>query len=473
MRGFMAGTIWGLVLVASGAVALSLLYPAPPHTQDESLPAPTTARALDQVADDPDSAASDADVVVVTRTAPDRQNRPDDLDPLAQADTDPAERPHVSTSPQGLTHPQETTPAPQVSIDGKVANVTPEEPQSDPSRAPVTAVPSQPVAPTVPDIGSGFQPGAAQPKLTNDTAAAGSVVSHDSVETADAPAPLSADETGYQPRQPRMAELPQTDSESGAMTPTVGSRVRSMADRNNKTITEGNAASDRSADEQRPLDQYAAPFANPRKQPLLSIVLIDDENAEGAEALKDFPHPISFAINPATPEASEKMAHYRAQLHEVLALVDLPAAATPQDAEVALSAGFDQLDQTVALLEGIRTGIRGSRELSDQTTAFLAATGRGLVTQNNGLNSVHKYASRKGVPSAVVFRDFDGAGQTPTAMRRFLDQATLRAGQEGAVIMLGRVRPDTISALLLWGNQDHSGRVVLAPVSAILRHSMQ
>ena len=34
--------------------------------------------------------------------------------------------------------------------------------------------------------------------------------------------------------------------------------------------------------------------------------------------------------------------------------------------------------------------------------------------------------------------------------------------------MLGRVRPDTISALLLWGLQDRAERVALAPVSAVL-----
>ena len=55
-------------------------------------------------------------------------------------------------------------------------------------------------------------------------------------------------------------------------------------------------------------------------------------------------------------------------------------------------------------------------------------------------------------------------------MRRFLDQAAFRAAQEEAgVIMMGRVRPDTISALLLWGLQDRASRVALAPVSAILK----
>ena len=73
------------------------------------------------------------------------------------------------------------------------------------------------------------------------------------------------------------------------------------------------------------------------------------------------------------------------------------------------------------------------------------------------------------MPAATVFRDFDSADQTPTVIRRFLDQAAFRADQEGGVIMLGRVRPDTISALLLWGLQDRAERVALAPVSALLK----
>lgn len=459
MRGFMAGTIWGLVLVTSGAVALALLYPAVQRPDGKDL----SADASRPVTDDRDSGKTHAhaNATAAPRTAPDTRDRPSDPDPLAQADTEPVDRPSVGILTQGLTHPEETKPAPQVPPNGpEGASIPLDTLQVDPVRPLVTIEPSQPMAPVAPDIGPDIR------SETAGTGAAGRAGTDGDSETAKAPAPVTADDAAYQPRQPRMAALPQTSGESGAMTPTVGSPVRSMTERNNKTATD-----DRAAVEQRPLDQYAAPFENPEDRPLLSIVLIDDESAGGAEALKDFPLPISFAIDPTTPEASEKLARYRAEGHEVLALVDLPAGATPQDAEVALAAGFDQLDQTVALLEGTRTGIRGSRELSDQTSAFLAATGRGLVTQNTGLNSVHKSASRNGVPSAVIFRDLDGAGQTPTAMRRFLDQAALRAGQEGAVIMLGRVRPDTISALLLWGNQDHSGRVVLAPVSAILRQS--
>ena len=217
-----------------------------------------------------------------------------------------------------------------------------------------------------------------------------------------------------------------------------------------------------------PLEQYSEPFDNPDGRPLMSILLIDDAASIGAEALADFPYPLTFAIDPAAPGAVDKMRRYRAAGFEVVLLADLPAAATPQDAEVSLDVWRAEVPEAIAILEGTGTGIQGNRPLSDQVAAIARDSGLGLITQSKGLNTVQKLAARDGVPSAVVFRDFDGAGQTPTVMRRFLDQAAFRAGQEGAVIMLGRVRPDTISALLLWGLQDRAQRVALAPVSAVL-----
>jgi polysaccharide deacetylase 2 family uncharacterized protein YibQ len=87
-----------------------------------------------------------------------------------------------------------------------------------------------------------------------------------------------------------------------------------------------------------------------------------------------------------------------------------------------------------------------------------------------GLNTAQKLLAREGVPSAAVFRDFDAKGQNATVIRRFLDQAAFKAGQEGAgVVMVGRLRPDTVSALLLWGLQDRANRVALSPISALLQ----
>lgn len=196
-----------------------------------------------------------------------------------------------------------------------------------------------------------------------------------------------------------------------------------------------------------PLEAYAVAFENPDDRPLMSIVLIDDGAGTGTEALAEFPYPLSFAVDPSDPEAAAKMARHRAAGFGVEALVDLPGAATPQDAEMSLSVWLDALPQVVALLEGTGTGFQGNRELSDQVTAIANGAGLGLIMQSRGLNTAYLLAARDGVPAALVFRDFDGDGQSPAVMRTFLDNAAFRARQQGAVIMLGRAGPDTISAL--------------------------
>ena len=92
-----------------------------------------------------------------------------------------------------------------------------------------------------------------------------------------------------------------------------------------------------------------------------------------------------------------------------------------------------------------------------------------MVFLPKGLDTARKLAQKEGVPAATVFRDFDSEDQDAPTIRRFLDQAAFKASQEtNGVIMLGRLRPETISALLLWGLQDRASRVALAPVSALL-----
>jgi len=205
----------------------------------------------------------------------------------------------------------------------------------------------------------------------------------------------------------------------------------------------------------------------------MSIVLMDTgadlEAAEiGLPALSRFPYPVSFAVDARLPDAFERMEQYRAKGFDVLAMVDLPRGARPRDAEVSISVALNGLPEIVGVLEGTGEGLQPSREVADQVTNILKASGHGLVTQSRGLNSMPKLAVKEGVPAAPVFRDFDGQGQGARVIRRFLDQAAFKAGQEGGVIMLGRLRPETIEALLVWGLADRAGSVALAPVSAVL-----
>ena len=222
------------------------------------------------------------------------------------------------------------------------------------------------------------------------------------------------------------------------------------------------------------IKRYSQPFANADDKPLMGILLMDtgsdlDGGEVGIAALRSFPYPISFAVDASLPDATERMRIYRDEGFEVLAMVDLPAGAQPSDAETTFGVAFNHMPEVVGVLEGNRTGLQPNREVADQVTAILEQGGYGLVTQDKGLNTMPKLAVKNGVPAAAIFRDFDNKDQTPTVIRRFLDQAAFKAGIEGSVIMLGRMRPETISALLVWGLQDRATQVALAPISAVLK----
>ncbi|MBE9635824.1 divergent polysaccharide deacetylase family protein [Salipiger mangrovisoli] len=253
------------------------------------------------------------------------------------------------------------------------------------------------------------------------------------------------------------------DSGAAASAPRVGTAAESRL----PAITESPAT--RPAPQQRPLHLYGAASDLAADAPAMSIVLIDDGVGPlGPETVEAFPFPVSFAISPDHPDPAAAAAGYRARGFEVLALADLPQNATPADAEVALEGALHSVPEAVAVLESADLALQHNREISEQAAGFLAASGHGLVLMPNGLNTAEALARRAGVPSLTIFRDFDGNGQDPRVMRRFLDQAAFKARQEENVVMLGRLRADTVSALLLWGLQDRATSVALVPVSALL-----
>lgn len=303
-------------------------------------------------------------------------------------------------------------------------------------------------------------------------------------------------ETPSDAESPPAADTPETAAEvtpsaDSATRPAIGTPAVTLTDRENGVTVNrpgsaapapesaeapaGAADGDATAEDSKvpPLEAYAQPYPPTEGKPLMGIVLIDDgsgltSGAQGLAALRSFPYPLSFAVDASKPDAAERMALYREAGFEVVAMVSLPEGAQPSDAETTFNVVLPDLDQVVAVLEAPDGGFQGSRDLSDQITAILADTGHGLITQDKGLNTMPKLARKEGVPADPIFRDFDSNGQSATVIRRFLDQAAFKAGQEGAVIMLGRLRPDTISALLLWGLQDRANSVALVPVSAVL-----
>lgn len=517
MRGFLGGVAIGALVSGLGAALVSLAVPFPKTIQVTSENPPTAT-----VPDDPslqvldEVATVDADLVEVAPVPP--------VDPdtelhdtvLDQATLAPAGKPDISGVEEALDL-DEVTPGTMPDVSAESAPVSPSgrpltNPDApSPEAAPVIETTSAPLPPDdpapisredAPDLAEA--PPAEEPPLTAaepeqeigtsgvpETEAA-HPASPAAPEVPDAPQPTAPQIVADVPEvttpdleislpgltlpqvtdRPEIRDLPSQDEDdlAAAALPGDAGRLRVGTPGAQLGSQSADTAQADGTDGARPaFVRNSEEFIALDDRPLMSIVLIDGVGSVGTEALADFPYPLSFALDPEDPKVAEKAAAHRAAGFEVLMLVDLPRAAGPREAEAAMEVWASKLPQAVGVLEGIGTGFQGNRALADQVAALSAAAGLGLVTQAKGLNTVAKLAQRDGVPSGVVFRDFDGAGQDPRAMRRFLDQAAFRAGQEGAVIMLGRLQPDTVSALLLWGLQDRASRVQLAPVSASLQ----
>jgi len=202
---------------------------------------------------------------------------------------------------------------------------------------------------------------------------------------------------------------------------------------------------------------------------LMSVVLIDDGSmSAAAAALAGLPFAVTIAIDSALENAAELMASYRANGFEVVVLASVPEGAVPTDVEVTFEAVFSALPENIGLLDLGDSGLQTDRDVTEQAMEILASQGRGFVTASQGLNMASRAAEQAGVPAAVVYRDLDADDQDARVVRRFVDQAAFRARQESGVVLVGRVRPNTISALILWGTANNDDQVVIVPLSQVL-----
>ena len=471
-RGFLSGAMMGTVVSVGVAGVASIMSngPAAPNVSDA---APTGVSAnLNENEVGVDARTGDADLVQ-DGTNTTSQPAPDDVSAVTEAGSDLSQKP-VTGGTDGLETPVASAVDGAVMVDGDAPVlpspqvVAPDEPVNE-AELSILTDPSQPLAPQVSKEETAFE------EAPQDVIPEEAVVGV-ALETAAVPQPVEvAPVEPQQPDAPNVEEestFPPVDTVEKELRPKIGRPAGSLVDRDD-------APAEQPSDQVEvvnlpPIDAFAVPFENADAKPLMSIILIDagadlEGAAIGLPALRSFPAPITFAVDSSLPDAVARMNKYRGEGFEVLAMIDFPGGATAGDAEVTLDAVLSQMTEVVGVLEGVGNGMQASLEASDQATQILLSTGHGFVTQSKGLNTVAKLAEREGVPTSTVFRDFDSADQSPTVIRRFLGQAAFRAGQEGGVIMLGRLRADTISALLLWSLQDRAARVSMAPISAVLK----
>lgn len=418
--------------------------------------------------------------------------------PPAETDTMAAPAPTLDTGDEIAALDAPTPgdgPAPQAvpgtdTAPGLQAAPSLNAPQSEAGLS-VSTEPAQPPQPDVPVVETPLVP---DPEPEPDTAPAPETASEPGTDDAataatDTPDPAAAPEQSERPTVRRLVPSEGADAEgdagqstTAALRPSIGTPAASLTDRNPGNSARlpsiGGAADDASdtpaaapeADSSLPpLQRFAAEVSSDPSLPKMSIVMIDDGAGPlGPDTLDGFPFPVTFALDPAQEGAADRMAAYRTLGYEVAVLVSLPQAAQPSDVEQILAGALAAVPEAVALIEAPGSALQSDRSITEQAAEFVAESGHGLVFLPNGLNTAQAIAQREAVPALSILRDFDGDGQDARTKRRFLDGAAFRARQDGAVAMLGRLTPDTLSALVLWSLQDRASSVAMVPVSTLL-----
>ncbi len=220
----------------------------------------------------------------------------------------------------------------------------------------------------------------------------------------------------------------------------------------------------------RAMTLQAAAFDNAAGLPLLSVVLIDDPDGGVArEELLDLGFPVTFAIDPTRAGAADTARAYRAAGHEVVMLAAaLAPGGTAQDIEVGMGAARAAVPQALGVLDGTGGDFAGNRPALDALLPSLAEAGMGFLTYPTGLNTGIVAARRSGVPALSTYRTLDDEDEGAAVIARYLDRATFAAVQDGAVVVVGHARRETVTALTAWRAGSRSGEVALAPLSAAL-----
>ncbi|WP_215960034.1 divergent polysaccharide deacetylase family protein [Lentibacter algarum] len=479
-RGILSGVILGTVTATVGVGALSLAVGPPQVGADASQPV-VESQASPSSADAPQSATQSADVTSA-EPAPDITEAP----VVEAPDADSA----IAVSPDETA----SAPAPDVSTgEAQEAAQAPEEtaqPEiSQSTDAPVTAAVDGMNAPDSEEAVA-VETEAATP---SEEPAEAETVATAEAEVEPQTEPQAEPQTEPLPDEAREEitlavepEEPQSEQTASVVAPkpagtsigtpaktlgsSVSTRLPSVQSSSGQPADNAEVSAAETDDGAKPLQRFAADFEPAEGKPKMAIVLIDDGTSNiGVEALTTFPYPLSFAVDTSWKGAKDAMAVYRAAGFEVLAMIDLPRGARASDVEVAMPVLLDTVPEAVGVMETPDAGLQESRDVSGQVSEYLANSGHGLLLFPKGLNTASKLAAKEGVPTATVFRDFDSKGQNASSIKRFLSHAALKAGSEGGVVMVGRLRGDTISALLLWGLQDRSDQLQLAPISQIMK----
>lgn len=473
---------------APAAEAAALAEPAAPALTEVAAPeaAPAPAKPAEAVADaaasppEPAVPAPAEDTLLAdagpAAAAPEVDPEPEAPAEPVPVDTKPAAQPDVEAAETETAAPEAAEAAPEVT-----AKPTPEPvPEAEPALVPTPEAEPAPLAEVVPAEPAPAEAATPEPEPEPDVAPP---VAESLPEPAD-PESGTVTMPGTQPKtMPGTPDTPAVIAPDAAEAPTPGTTFTPapglLGDGEGLIIGRGTEAApvdpaadpDAAAADSRPIARFAAAFENPDAKPPLALVLVDRGQPDLDRAsLAALPFPVSFALDPLDPATPERAAIYRAAGQEVVMLATgIAEGAQASDVEVAFQSMEQGLPEAVAVMDLADPAFQNNRGLASAIVPILKAQGRGLLTWDEGLNAADQVARREDLEAAVVFRDLGSAGADRAAVRRLLDRAVFKAGQDGQVAVVGEADPDTVAALLEWSVEGKAATVALAPLTAVLK----
>jgi polysaccharide deacetylase 2 family uncharacterized protein YibQ len=140
-----------------------------------------------------------------------------------------------------------------------------------------------------------------------------------------------------------------------------------------------------------------------------------------------------------------------------------------------LTALVDLLPQTVGIIERQVGALQQSQAVMLHVPEVLSRTGHGLVVYQKGLNTLANEAGKAGIPFATIYRNLDRADQNDRTRLRLLDGAAFRATDSPSeqIVILARLSPETVRAILMWALQDRARKTALVPISQLMKAGIQ
>ncbi|WP_394199703.1 divergent polysaccharide deacetylase family protein [Litoreibacter albidus] len=257
----------------------------------------------------------------------------------------------------------------------------------------------------------------------------------------------------------------------GAGSGVITNRLPSLGDDNAVAApAPGVTGSNVDPEEMGALRAYGQRVEGAEGKSLFGVVLIDS-GAEGiarADLMK-LSVPVTIAIDPTAPNATQIMQDYRDAGMEVVAIAnELPTASSPSDVAVAVEAYFDLLPQAVGIMDPLDGRIQSNRTLLQPVLGAIRSSGHGLITYDRGLNTAQQAARREDIPAATVFRVLDADLEEAPKIKRYLDRAAFNANRDGSVVVVGRSYPETVKAIVEWVLEKKESGIAMVPVSAVM-----